>query len=296
MNRICSLITALSTLAILSLASHASAAAPEGTKLYIFSSGWLNIDKSTLQSTAAPGKIKVPVSFFVIKHPKGNVLFETGNSDKIISDPSYWGTYIGALDPGRTPDVAIDVQLAKIGLKPSDINYVILGHAHLDHAGNVGKFPTATLVYQRDEIVNAFWPKPGFAGSYIPGDLEAFRSGIGEALPARQPVIELDGDLDLFGDGSIYIHRAPGHTPGTQLALVRLAKTGLVILTSDTVHLKENLDKNILPSLGLTYDASAFLNGYAYIRRVRDLENGDVLVTHDPDVFNAHKHAPEFYE
>jgi glyoxylase-like metal-dependent hydrolase (beta-lactamase superfamily II) len=283
-------------IAAFGLLSQASASAPEGTKLYIFSSGWLNIEKSALQSTAAPGRIKVPVSFYVIKHPKGNVLFETGNNDKIISDPTYWGPNVAALDPGRSPDVAIDAQLGKIGLKPSDINYVILGHAHLDHAGNVGKFPTSTLVYQRDEIVNAFWPKPGFAGSYIPGDLEPLRSGIGEGLPARQPVIELDGDLDLFGDGSIYIHRAPGHTPGSQLALLRLPKTGLVILTSDTVHLKENLDKNILPSLGLAYDPAGILNVYSYIRRVRDLERGDVIVTHDPDVFNAHKHAPEFYE
>src|ERR1700730_11258984 len=138
------------------LAGGASAASPDGMRLYVFSSGWLNIDKSGLQ-TGATGKISVPVAFFLIKHPKGNVLFETGNNDKIISDPTYWGPLATALDPGRSPDIAIDAQLAKIGVKPSDINYVILGHMHLDHAGNVGKFPNATIVYQRAEIVNAFF-------------------------------------------------------------------------------------------------------------------------------------------
>lgn len=290
------LTAALSLFAVFGFTSHAFAESQESAKLYIFSSGWLTLDKSLLQSTAAPGKLKVPVSFYVIKHPKGNVLFETGNNDKIITDPTYWGPALAFLDPVRTPDVAIDVQLAKIGLKPSDINYVILGHAHLDHAGNVGKFPTSTLVYQRDEILNAFWPTPGAAGSYIQADLAPIRSGIGDPLPARQPVIELNGDLDLFGDGTIYIHRSPGHTAGTQIAIVRLAKTGVVILTSDAVHLKENFEKNILPSLALVYDPASFLDGYAYIRRVRDLQHADVLITHDPDVFNAHKHAPEFYD
>jgi N-acyl homoserine lactone hydrolase len=287
---------AIAGCAVLCSQAFAFAAAPDGTKLYIFSSGWLNLEKSLLQSTASNDRIKVPVSFYVIKHPKGNVLFETGNNDKIITDPTYWGPFIQGLQPDRNPEVAIDPQLAKIGLKPADINYVIISHLHLDHAGNVSKFPNATLVYQRDEVVNAFWPKPGTAGPYISADFESLRAPLGSPNASRQPVIELDGDLDLFGDGAIYLHRATGHTPGTQLALVRLAKTGLVILTSDTLHLKENLDKNVLPSLGLVYDPVAYYNGYAYIRRQRDLEHGDVLPTHDPDAFNAHKHAPEYYE
>jgi len=191
------------------LCGGASAASPEGMRLYVFSSGWLTLDKSGLQ-TGATGKITVPVAFFLIKHPKGNVLFETGNNDKIITDPTYWGPLAAALEPGRSPDVAIDVQLDKIGVKSSDINYVILGHMHLDHAGNVGKFPTATIVYQRDEIVNAFWPKPGYGCCYITADFAMLRNDVGQNAPNRQKVIELNGDLDLFGDGSIYIHRQVG--------------------------------------------------------------------------------------
>src|ERR1700681_5070847 len=140
--------------------------APKEMKLYVFSSGALNLDKSIIQNGAS-GKVQIPVGFFLIRHPKGDVLFDCGNNDKIITDPDYWGPFVKALDPGRSPDIAIDAQLAKIGVKPSDINYVILGHMHLDHAGNLGKFPTATAVYQRDEIVNAFWPKPGFGCCYI---------------------------------------------------------------------------------------------------------------------------------
>jgi N-acyl homoserine lactone hydrolase len=286
---------AIGACAIVGLASSASAASPEGMKLYVFSSGALTIDKSALQSSAPPGKFQIPVGFFLIKHPKGNVLFDTGNNDRLIQDPTYWGP-LASLDPVRTPDVAIDTQLAKAGVKPSDINYVVLGHMHLDHAGNVGKFPTSTIVVQRDEIINAFFPPATFAGPYITTDFSMLRSDVGSGKANKQPMIELNGDLDLFGDGSVYVHRAVSHTPGSQLVVVRLPKTGTVVLTGDVCYLTENLNKDILPSIGLTFDPAGMFNAYQYIKRTRDAEKGDVIFAHDPDVFKAHKHSPEYYE
>jgi N-acyl homoserine lactone hydrolase len=287
---------ALGTGGCIWLAAGASAASPEGMRLYVFSSGWLTIDKSALQ-TGGTEKITVPVAFFLIKHPKGNVLFETGNNDKVITDPTYWGPLAQMLSPAsRSPDVAIDTQLGKIGVKPSDINYVILGHMHLDHVGNVGKFPTATIVYQRDEIVNAFWPKPGFAGGYITTDFTMLRNDVGANQPSRQKVIELDGDLDLFGDGSIYIHRQVSHTPGSQMAVVRLPKTGPIVLTSDVCYLMENLQKDILPSVGLAYNPAGILDGYAWIKRLMTTEGADVIFAHDAETFKKHKQSPEYYE
>ena len=106
-----------------------------------------------------------------------------------------------------------------------------------------------------------------------------------------QPTIELDGDLDLFGDGSIYIHRSVSHTPRSQIALIRLPKTGLVVLTSDLCYSKENLDKDILPSIGLV-----LLDRYHYVKGAVEREGGDVIFAHDPEVFKAHKQSPEYYE
>ena len=277
------------------LAAIASAESPQGMRLYVFSSGSLTLDKSGLQ-TGATGKITVPVAFFLIKHPKGNILFDTGNNDKIITDPTYWGPFIASLDPGRAPDVAIDVQLNKVGIKPSDINYVILGHMHLDHAGNAGKFPTATIVYQRDEIVNAFWPKPGYGCCYITADFAGLRNDVGQSQVSRQKVIELNGDLDLFGDGSVYIHRQVSHTPGSQMVVVRLPKTGPVVLTSDVCYLMENLEKDILPSVSLAYDPAGMLDGYAWVKHLMSAEGADVIFAHDAETFKKHKQAPEYYE
>jgi N-acyl homoserine lactone hydrolase len=287
---------AIGVCAAVGLASQVFAASPEGMKLYVFTSQPLDISRAALSSAVSgTDKFMIPVAFFLIKHPNGNVLFDTGDNDKVITDTTYWGPMASLLDKGVSADLAIDAQLAKAGVSPSDINYVILGHMHLDHAGNVGKFPKATIVVQRDEIANAFYPKPGTACCYVPGDFAHLR-GWGGTNANTQPTIELDGDLDLFGDGSVYIHRAVSHTPGSQIALIRLPKTGLIVLTSDLCYSKENLDKDILPSIGLVYDPTGMLDGYHYVKSAIAREHGDVIFAHDPDVFKAHKHSPEFYE
>ena len=91
-----------------------------------------------------------------------------------------------ALKPVNTPDVAIDTQLQKIGLKPDDITFVVPSHMHLDHGGNVGKFPKSTIVLQKDEILNAFWPAPGTGGPYMIGDIMPLRSPNTDHAERRQ--------------------------------------------------------------------------------------------------------------
>jgi glyoxylase-like metal-dependent hydrolase (beta-lactamase superfamily II) len=274
----------------------APAQSPQGMKLYVFSSGALNVGKNMLMNLGPQDIIKVPVGFFVVTHPKGNVLFDTGNNDKIITDPSYWGPFFKALSPVNTPDMAIDAQLGKIGLKPDDITYVVVGHLHLDHGGNVGKFPNSTLVVQKDEIRNAFWPEPGTAGPYIPGDIAMLRSDLGDAMPNKYKIMQLEGDIDLFGDGSVVVKRWVGHTPGSQMLLVRLPKTGPIILTSDNVYFRENVEKNILPNVALAYDPGGILRAYEWIRQMQATEKADFFTAHDPDAFKALKKPPEFYE
>jgi N-acyl homoserine lactone hydrolase len=269
---------------------------PQGMKLYVFSSGALTIGKHILMDLAPQETIKVPVGFFVVMHPKGNVLFDTGNNDKIITDPSYWGTAFQRLSPVNTPDMAIDAQLGKIGLKPDDIKYVVVSHLHLDHGGNVAKFPNSTLVVQKDELRAAFWPEPGMARGYIPGDLAPLRSDIGEADPNKYKMIQLNGDMDLFGDNSVVVKRWVGHTPGSQMMVVRLPKTGTIILTGDNVYFRENAEKNILPNIVLAYDPPGILRAYEWIRYLQATEKADFFTAHDPDAFKALKKPPEYYD
>src|SRR5258708_32658693 len=183
-------------------------------KLYVFSSGALNLDKSLIQNGAS-GKVQIPVGVFLIRHRKGDVLFDGGINDKIITDADYWGPFVKALDPGRAPDIAIDTQLSKINVKPSDIKFVVLGHFHVDHAGNIGKFLDSTFVYQRDEIRNAFWPAPGYATFFISDDFAMLRNSVGGGMPSKYKTIELDADLDLFGANTLYLHLPHSRPPLT---------------------------------------------------------------------------------
>jgi N-acyl homoserine lactone hydrolase len=288
--------TVLTALLMAITAAVALAQSPQGMKLYVFSSGALTIGKHILQNLAPQDTIKVPVGFFVVMHPKGNVLFDTGNNDKIITDPSYWGPAFQRLSPVNTPDMAIDAQLGRIGLKPDDITYVVVSHLHLDHGGNVGKFPNSTLVVQKDEIRNAFWPEPGTAGPYIPGDIAPLRSDLGEAMPNKYKMIQLNGDMDIFGDGSVVVKRWVGHTPGSQMMVVRLPKTGTIILTGDNAYFRENVEKNILPNVALAYDPPGILRAYEWIRYLQATEKADFFTAHDPDAFKALKKPPEYYD
>jgi N-acyl homoserine lactone hydrolase len=265
------------------------AVAQETPKLYVFTSGALTgFPKAALQM-GAPGNIDwAPVSFYVLKHPKGNVIFDTGNNDKTITDPEgWWGPLAKAFGLKMTKDDAIPVQLAKIGLKVEDIKYVAVGHMHLDHGGNVGQFKNSTLVVQDDEMKAAWWPDVGYSVFYIPGDF---------ADTKNMKVVRLNGDFDLFNDGTVRLFKAPGHTPGSQFMVVKLPKTGPVILTSDVVYLKENLDKNLIPPIPGTWGPTDSYRSYDRIRHIRDVENAQIFYGHDPEIFKATKKAPEFYD
>src|SRR6476469_512760 len=273
-----------------------TALSAQDLKLYAFSSGALTLGKGFLVNGAPmEPAIQVPVGFYVIKHPKGNVLFDTGNNDKIITDPGYWGAAFTGLKPVNTPDVAIDTQLKKIDLTPDDITYVVVSHLHLDHGGNVAKFPKSTLVVQKSEIQNFFWPEPGTGANYVLGDVLPLR---GNMTPSANAVkmLQLDGDLDLFGDDTLVIKRWVAHTPGSQMMTVKLKNTGLAILTGDNVYFRENVDKSIAPNLVLAYDPAGFYKAYEWIRMMMATQKADYFTAHDPDAFKALKKPPGYYD
>ena len=284
------------TVALLAGLLSSTALSAQDLRLYAFSSGALTLGKGFLVNGAPmEPQIQVPVGFYVIKHPKGNVLFDTGNNDKIITDPGYWGAAFNALKPVNTPDVAIDAQLKKIDLTPDDITYVVVSHLHLDHGGNVAKFPKSTIVVQKSEIQNFFWPEPGTGSNYILGDVLPLR-GNSTANANAVKMLQLEGDQDLFGDGTLVVKRWVAHTPGSQMMTVRLKNTGLTILTGDNVYFRENVEKNVPPSTPLVYSTSGYFRAFEWIRQQMATEKANFFTAHDPDAFKAMKKAPDFYD
>jgi len=194
--------------------------------------------------------ITIPVSMWVLKHPKGNVVFDTGNnvaiSDSTENCKSYWAA--GSCDflkPSQKRSDVIDMQLKKLGMSTDDIKIVVTSHTHLDHAGNIGMFPKAIHILQKKELYQGWWPEKfqgrAVNGSFVMGDLAAARD---------YTYYEIDGELDLFGDGTVKIFPTPGHTIGHQSMKIKLPKTGSVVITQDAVWMQENLDGYVA---GLNY-------------------------------------------
>src|SRR5262249_9633676 len=158
-------------------------------------------------------EVTIPFNMWIIDHSKGVVLFDTGNN-VAISDgncKSYWAAgFCDLLKPSQKRDDVIDRQLQKLGFSADQVKAVITSHSHLDHIGNIKMFPKAVHVIQKKELYQAWWPEKFQRGGgvFVMGDFDG---------PARDfNYLELDGDYDLFGDGSVVVISTPGHTLGHQ--------------------------------------------------------------------------------
>lgn len=173
---------------------------------------------------------------YLVKHAKGWMLWDTGNADRIAAMPGGLSAAGGAITAYMKKPL-VD-SLKEIGVTPSDIKHFAMSHAHGDHSGNANYFTAATLYVQRAEYAAMFGPEPEKFG-FITANFEKLRAN---------PAMILDGDHDVFGDGTVLIKAAPGHTPGHQALVVRLPKTGPVMLSGDMVHLQYSWTYRVVPS------------------------------------------------
>ena len=211
---------------------------------------------------------------YLIKHAQGWFLWDTGVADAVAAMPNG----LAPADPKavfwRRPRT-LAAQLDHLGVKPADIKAMAVSHTHPDHIGNVEQFPATMLYVQRAEYE---WPgannQPRFK--------------------AEHPVTLLEGDRDVFGDGSVMILSTPGHTPGHQSLLVKLPKSGALLLSGDAVHFKANWDNRGVPAMNASKDQT--LASMQKIADVMAREKALLWINHDKAQRDGLKMAPEFYE
>jgi N-acyl homoserine lactone hydrolase len=211
---------------------------------------------------------------YLIKHAQGWMLWDTGVADALAAMPEGQRPADSRMIHWRRPKTLAS-QLDALGVKPSDIKYVAISHTHPDHIGNVEMFPQAMLLVQKAEYE---WPSP---------------LGVGRFRP-EHPATKLSGDLDVFGDGSVMIISTPGHTPGHQSLLVKLPKTGALLLSGDAVHFKDNWDNRRVPELNTDKAQTV-----ASLQRIADLmakEKAQLWINHDKAQRDSLKLSPEYYE
>jgi glyoxylase-like metal-dependent hydrolase (beta-lactamase superfamily II) len=115
-----------------------------------------------------------------------------------------------------------------------------------------------------------------------------------ELLGAPKNLQLIDGDTDIFGDGSVTLVSTPGHTPGHQSLLVHLKNSGFIILSGDVVHLEESFDQNIVPSLNTNKQES--LASMERIRRIIAMYKATLFINHDKKQEDKLRLLPAFYD
>jgi glyoxylase-like metal-dependent hydrolase (beta-lactamase superfamily II) len=226
--------------------------------------------------------VKIPMAAFLVQHPNGNVLVDTGpNPDVYCAPNSVWGALTKSFEPITHMEDDLPSQLKKIKLDPRDINYVVNTHLHFDHAGGNRIFKDSTFLVSVHELEWARRPENEGMG-YFKADWN---------YPLNYQA--LDGPFDIFNDGLITIVPMPGHTPGHQIVMVRLKEKGVVILSGDSVPFRENYEMKI-PSMNNT-DNDLVEKSVEKLNRMVQEENATLIHGHDPFQWEKMKLCPDYY-
>lgn len=246
-------------------------------QLYAFECGRLELPYGFLLA-GAKGKITVPIPSYLIVHPKGRALFDSGLNVATQTDPESYITSAGMrfntffFESGEE----ISARLEAIDVAPDGIDLIVNSHLHYDHAGGNALLPNADLLVQEPEWNHACALSDDDVG-YRKVDFET-----------GQRVRLVKGEHDLFGDGSVVAFPTYGHTPGHQSLRVRTER-GEFVLCGDACYLRHSLDNDHLP--GILHDREAVLRVFALFRKL-EAAGARILFGHDPEAWKSVPQAP----
>ena len=244
-------------------------------RLYAFECGRMTLATRFLLA-GEPGTVTIPVPVFLVVHPRGRLLFDTGLNTLILSDPAgYLGDRVNDVAVHFEAGETITSRLALLDLDVSGITHVVNSHLHLDHAGGNAQLPDAPIYVQRREWEWALDPQA--AGPYEPRD---YANG--------QDFRLIDGEHDVFGDGSVTCIPTPGHTPGHQSLRVRTGQ-GEFFLAADACYMRRTLEQLHLPEI--LHDSKRMLETLHELRRYQ-AAGARMVFGHDPVSWQALPRAP----
>jgi N-acyl homoserine lactone hydrolase len=221
------------------------AQAPRSVRLYVFDCGSIHVADLS-RFSLKPEEVAatdLSVACFLVTHPKGTLLWDAGAvPDSAWKPTGAASTQHVVLPDSQQRDVtlakSLTAQLAELGYSPADITYLVLSHYHYDHTANANQFAAATWLVRQEERDAMFAEKP--PGATQPSTYTALRN-------SKTLIIKTD-DHDVFGDGTVIIKWAPGHTPGHQVLFLKLPKTGPVLLSGDLYHYPEERTLDRVPT------------------------------------------------
>jgi glyoxylase-like metal-dependent hydrolase (beta-lactamase superfamily II) len=255
---------------------------PKSVRLYVFDCGILdNADTSRYQlkrNEVGTHLMSMPV--FLIVHPKGTLLWDTG----AIPDAAFKPDGLPATLRYATSLKPLTEQLAEVGYTPADIKYLALSHFHWDHVGNANAFAGSTWLVRQKERDLMFGEPP--SDRTIPANYSALKN-------SKTTIIK-DDEYDVFGDGTVIIKAAPGHSPDHQVLFVKLARTGPVLISGDLWHYPEERKLGRLPASDFNKDQTAASR--ERIEAFMKKTGAQLWIQHDYLATLKLKKAPAYYE
>jgi glyoxylase-like metal-dependent hydrolase (beta-lactamase superfamily II) len=252
-------------------------------RMYVIDCGENHVKDLALWSAPDAGKSAVFRNHcYLIKHAKGWMLWDSGLSDRLAALPNGLTTPNGLITSFLKKPLA--ESLREIGVAPAEIQHFAMSHTHPDHSGNANLFTAATLYMQAAEVDAAFGPEPQ-KYNFVAASYEQLRGA---------KLVRLTGDHDVFGDSSVMIKSAPGHTPGHQVLFVNLARTGPVVLSGDMVHTISNWNAKRVPKLNFNVERS--LQSMQMVEQLMVQTDARLWINHDPEQGASIPKAPAWVE
>ena len=251
-------------------------------KLYTFDGGTVMVNNLELfsQDTTYQGQTKeFSDAFYVIRHPKGNLMWDAGLPEGLVGLPEPFTSPDGNFTVSRRDSVVN--QLKSIEMTIDDIDFIALSHTHFDHSGHANTFKNSTWLVQETEY--------GFITSE---ESQKTNTDNYNAIKELTKTKKLNGDFDVFGDGSVVIKSMPGHTPGHQVLYLDLAEHGPVLLTGDLYHLYENREHKRVPIFN--FDIDQTLKSMDAFEAFAKENNVKVYLQHQKEDFNKMPKAPNY--
>lgn len=251
-------------------------------KLYTFDGGTVVVNTLGLfaQDETYQGQSKeFADAFYVIKHPKGNIMWDAGLPESLV----------GLHEPYTSPDGAFTVsrkdsvlnQLKQIGMTPDDFQYISLSHTHFDHSGHANLFKNSTWLVQKEEY------------DFVTGkEVKESNPDMYNAIKDLKNIKKINGDFDVFKDGTVILKYMPGHTPGHQVLFLDLKEHGPLLLSGDLYHFYENREYKRIPIFN--YDVSQTRESMKKFEAFADEKKAKVYLQHQKDDFNKMPKAPQY--
>jgi glyoxylase-like metal-dependent hydrolase (beta-lactamase superfamily II) len=262
---------------------------PSRLRLYVFDCGVININATgTARYNVTPqevGETRFSVPCFLVAHPQGTLLWDLG----IVPDETVEARARGAestpaasvVEPGKR---TLTSQLADIGYRPEDITYVAFSHAHGDHVANANRFAASTWLVRPAER-SFMWEE---------GNTRVNRALFDDLADSQSISLDTD-EHDVFGDGTVIIKAAPGHSPGHQVLILALASTGRLMLAGDLYHYPQERTLHRPPPAN-EFSVAQSAASRATIEQYLQRTNTAIWIEHDFAANAKLKKAPDFYD